>query len=155
MRYHCGVLLKTLLPIGRRKQCGLDPARVCRTAETCSKTQPGDGDEQAKGRWKRRMGLILSQERESHPVVQLEFHTWADRCCSYKYLYCEQGSVSVKRAELPSGAGLLKIARSLAGSQRRLFPLDLISPAERHCSPCCTSECQCVKFSLEVLCCTT
>ena len=54
---------------------------------------------------KERGALIPSQEKENHLVVQLEFHTWADSCGTYKYLYHEPGSVSVKRAELPS-AGL-------------------------------------------------
>lgn len=63
------------------------------------------GGEQAKRERREGAVLILSQERENHLVVQLEFHTWADSCGSYKYLYHELGSVSVKRAELPS-AGL-------------------------------------------------
>lgn len=59
-----------------------------------------------------------SQGKENDLVVQLEFHTWADSCGSYKYLFHELGSVSVKRAELPStGLGLLKIAGWLAGRQ--------------------------------------
>lgn len=58
-----------------------------------------------KGSEKKEHFLILRQGKENHSVVQLEFHTWADNCGSYKYLYHEPGFVYVRRAELPS-AGL-------------------------------------------------